>query len=160
MRAFTARVAGRQYHNPMHAIGSNSDITLERDRANESDSRAIRVIADGLQVGYLEEGIAALIAPRMDRGRLIVASPSKDDPMAINVFVLDRGDRIEPDPKPTLFWIDSPGGRSKYLNDPRRELCSCSMGRTHRCRHHKAAQALRPGLPQLRRGRLKAPLNA
>lgn len=160
MRAFTARVAGRRYHNPAHAIALDSVVSLERDRSNEVDRQAVRVIADGLQVGFLEEGVAALIAPRMDRGRLVVASPSKEDPMAVSVFLLDRSDRVEPDPKATLFWVDAPGGRGRYLDDPRRKLCTCPMGRSHICPHHKYTLARNPALPRLRRRRPKAAADA
>ena len=160
MRAFTARVAGRKYHNPGHAIALDSVVSLERDRGNEVDPQAVRVIADGLQVGFLEEGVAALIAPRMDRGRLVVASPSKEDPMAVNVFVLDRSDRVEPDPRATLFWVKDRGGRVQYLDDPRRRLCTCPMGRSHICPHHKIVFARNPALPPLRRRRPKATANA
>ena len=134
MEALTARLAGRRHYPAL--LEARSEISLVHDRTNPVDRNAVEVHSDGEMVGYLESGLALMVAPRLDRGRPVYASAIPSDQAKITVYILGRGDRVGRN----LVSVTSSRGRRGYVVDRRRKvpLCTCPAGRYAPCRHKKA----------------------
>jgi len=146
MEGLTARIAGRRLRADA-TIDPAADVTLEREPDNEHDHWAVRILADGSLVGYLEAGLARLVAPMLDRGRPVAAAPSGHQ-HDINLFVPNRRERVGGN----LVWVVSSDGTKRYLVDRLHGLCSCPAGRFVYCRHQRAVGApARPRPPQVKR---------
>lgn len=135
MDSLTARIAGRRLRGDVE-IAATADITLERERDNAADPLAVAVRADGELVGYLEAGLARLVAPLLDRGRPIAAGPTGHQ-NEINLFIPSRRERLGRN----LVWVPSSDGTKSYLVDRRRGMCSCPAGRFVHCKHQRAVGA-------------------
>lgn len=145
MQVLTARIAGRRHHAGM--LDASAQLRLERDRANRVDHYAVKVLANGVQVGHLEAGLARLVASMIDRGRPVFVGANGDSTSSVNLFVPARRDYAWPHPEATLFPARSSDAKRIYWVDPRRGLCTCPAGRYLDCRHQKAmasARGLRP----------------
>lgn len=151
MQVLTARVAGRRHHPGV--LDAGAQLRLERDRANRADHFAVKVLANGLQVGYLEAGLARLVAPMIDRGRPVFVGAAGDSASTVNLFVPARRDYAWPHPEATIFPAISSDGKRTYWVDPRRGLCTCPAGRYLECRHQKAMSSAR-GLNPVRARRV------
>ena len=131
MEPMTARLAGRKHHPA--EIGPRSLLTLEHERTNPVDFWAVAVYADGVMAGYLETGLARLVAPMLDRGRPVFASAIDGKQGMVNVYVPGRRDRLGPDGN--LVEVDSSDGSRRYVVDRRHGRCTCPAGRFVYCRH-------------------------
>ena len=157
MQVLTARVAGRRHHTGI--LAPDASLRLERDRANRVDRFAVKVLANGEQVGYLEAGLARLVAPMIDRGRPVFVGAAGDSTSTVNLFVPARRDYAWPHPEATIFPVQSSDGRRTYWVDPRRGLCTCPAGRYLDCRHQKSIASAR-GLAPVRARRVLEGLRA
>ena len=54
--------------------GMHPDVLLEREYDNKFDKNAIKVIADGKQIGYIGKDYAQILAEFMDAGRKFTAN--------------------------------------------------------------------------------------
>jgi hypothetical protein len=137
MEPMTARLAGRKHH--VGEISPRSVFVLVHERANPVDFWAVAVYADGTMVGYLETGLARLVAPMLDRGRPVFASAIEGKQTMINVYVPGRRDRLGPDGN--LIEVESSDGARRYVVDRRHGHCTCPAGRFVYCRHQAAIGA-------------------
>ncbi len=155
MEGLTARIAGRRLRADV-TIEPTADVALEREPDNAHDRWAVRILADGAVVGYLEAGLSRLVAPMIDRGRPVVAAPSGHQ-NEINLFVPNRRERIGGN----LVWVPSSDGSKRYLVDRRHGLCSCPAGRFVHCRHQRLLGArARPRPPSApAKAKASAPTN-
>lgn len=132
MHVLTAKLAGRRYHPGL--LEPTSILALRRDKANRVDRSAVAIMADGETVGYLEAGLARLVAPLLDRHRPVFVSPIKGNQKAINLFVPTRSDRLGR----SLQTVISSDGQRQYVVDAAHRLCTCPAGRFLLCRHIRA----------------------
>jgi hypothetical protein len=139
MYALTATIAGRRHHPA--PIGPTSTITLRPESDHPIDRAAVAILADGAKVGYLEAGLARLVAPLLRRGRPVLAAPM--DERHISVYVPGPRDRIGG----SIRAVTSSDGKRSYFVDRVRALCTCPAGRYGSCRHRRLVQS------QRRRGR-------
>lgn len=140
MDRFTAKVAGRRYHPG--ELAKDSSVYLEHEAANPIDARAVRVEANGASLGYLERGLARMIAPLLDAGRVVGASTAKAADGEINIFTRSPRDRFFPAVGATLYRALSSDGTREYIVDPKQGLCTCPAGAVMTCRHQREAQRL------------------
>lgn len=78
---FTCRVAGLTfrpgYPHTVQAIEPDDVLRLERDRDNEFDANAVRVLVPSLGagafIGFLPRNAAGMVAPKMDDGVFVEA---------------------------------------------------------------------------------------
>lgn len=80
-------MTGLRFHSPLkgisflpveakvlvRALEVGDQLTLERDRDNEHDPHAIKVIYDSTQIGWIAKDMTSFIAPHMDLGADLVA---------------------------------------------------------------------------------------
>jgi len=132
MNVMTAKIAGRRHHPAAYDV--QSTLTLVHERANPVDSHAVAVYADGLQIGYLERGLAHLVAPFLDRGRPVFASPIEKHDGAINLFIPTRADRLGGN----IVAVTSTDGKRNYHVDCRNAICTCPAGIFVICKHKKS----------------------
>jgi hypothetical protein len=59
------------------AIGD--EFTLRRDLGNGYDANAVMVLWNDVQVGFIEKGVAAVLAPEMDQGQQFRAFVHRQD---------------------------------------------------------------------------------
>lgn len=142
MEPMTAKLAGRKHHPSL--ITPTSEITFVRERDNPVDYWAVRVEVDGHHSGYLETGLARLVAPLLDRGRPVFGAPIDGSRNAanqamINVYVPGRCDILGPDGN--LVLVSSSDGQRRYVVDRRHGGCTCPAGRFMRCRHQQLVGA-------------------
>lgn len=52
-------------------ISDDSDLMLVREKGNQFDANAVKVLADHQHIGYLKSSIAQQVAPLMDQGKII-----------------------------------------------------------------------------------------
>ena len=75
---FYTKVVGVTFDNRQRYIRRTAvgeAVTLERDRYNQYDSNAIKVInAAGNQIGHISRELASTMAPRMDNGVIYCAT--------------------------------------------------------------------------------------
>ena len=134
MQAMTAKLSGRRYHDG--EIETLSQLTVRHENDNDVDSNAVSVLNGDEVIGYLERGLATMVAPLLDRGRPVLASPIKGKTGEINLFVPEAYERISNSGH--LVRVPSSDGQRSYVVDVRRGLCTCPVGRFVRCRHQKA----------------------
>jgi hypothetical protein len=65
----------REARDLVRDLGIGDELTLERDKNNEYDANAIRVLYDGQHLGFIERTVAARLAPFMD-SEAVVGLPS------------------------------------------------------------------------------------
>jgi hypothetical protein len=140
MDRFTAKVAGRRHHSG--ELAKASLVNLAHEASNPIDARAVRVEADGEQLGYLERGLARMIAPLLDSGRVVGASTAKASDGEINIFTRQPRDRFFPTIGATLYRVRSSDGEKEYVVDPGNGLCTCPAGAVMNCRHQRKVQRL------------------
>ena len=144
MQALTAHLAARRRFGD-NLLTARSQVELAHEKANRHDRAAVIVSADGNPVGYLEAGLAALIAPLLDRGRPLRAA-GREDGRSIDLFI--------PGPRETLgrnlVEVPSSDGSRTYLVDKRRGLCTCPAGRWIWCRHKQLLGLAKPAAGTLR----------
>jgi hypothetical protein len=139
MRDLTAKLAARRQFADTY-LAAHSALMLERERGNEHDDCAVRVAVDGKVVGYLENGLAMIVARELDRGRPVYASPIEGRQGQITLYLLEPGER-RPGPRSHLVEVTSSDGRRSYVVDRRKGLCTCVAGRWVHCRHQRQAGA-------------------
>jgi single-stranded-DNA-specific exonuclease len=70
-RSIETRVVGVTYENRQAVVALLTEgerLSLIHDPRNPWDSNAVKVVRwDGQQVGFLERGLAAIMAPKMDK---------------------------------------------------------------------------------------------
>ena len=110
MKTYSCNVAGATYANPdgssrqsiLRDIAAQDSIALELEPEpdNKHDPNAVKVIANGQQIGYVPGYIAKSLAPRLERGgsatvRLkeldVPASRNGVYSMSITINVLEDG---------------------------------------------------------------------
>ena len=141
MNAMTAKIAGRKHHSA--PFGVKSAITLTHERDNPADSHAVAIFADGEHIGYLERGLAHLVAPLLDRGRPVFGSPLKGSDTVINLFIPVRADRLGGN----IVMVTSSDGVHSYAVDCRNGICTCPVGVWVVCRHKRALGITRRAIP-------------
>ena len=52
-------------------VSDDSDLLLVREKGNQFDANAVKVLADHQHIGYLKSSIAQQVAPMMDQGKII-----------------------------------------------------------------------------------------
>ena len=132
MNAMTAKIAGRKHHSAPYNL--QSTLSMVHERTNPVDSHAVAVYADGLQIGYLERGLAHLVAPFLDRNRPVFASPLENKDGVINLFIPTRSDRLGGN----IVMVTSSDGLRSYAVDCRNGICTCPAGIYVVCRHKRA----------------------
>lgn len=142
MEPMTAKLAGRKHHQVK--IEPTSVIVFVRERDNPVDHWAVRVEIDGYHGGYLETGLARLVAPLLDRGRPVFGAPAdghKDsaNQNLINIYVPGRYDVLGEEGN--LVIVPSSDGQRRYVVDRRHGGCTCPAGRFMRCRHQQLVGA-------------------
>ncbi len=139
MRAATVRLAGRRYADPAVTVTPTSTVDLVLEPRNAVDRNAVAVVIDGRRAGYLEGGIAGVVAPAMRSRRPVFAAPFGKHADEITLYLPSRGDRLGEN----LVEVPSSRGDRSYVVDPAAGLCTCPAGRYVACRH-KAQAAERP----------------
>lgn len=134
MRAITARLAGRRHH----AVELRADgvFALRREPENPADRSAVAVTVDGETAGYLEAGLATLVAPLLDHERPVFVAHGKAE--TVTLYVPERGEHAPDTRGSSLVRVASGDGRRSYVVDRRRGLCTCPAGRYVRCKHQRA----------------------
>ena len=143
MQAMTAKLAGRRYRDGDIQTLSQLDVRHEVD--NAVDANAVAIVDGDDVIGYLERGLASIVAPLLDRGRPVLASPIKGKTAEINLFIPEPYERISSSGH--LVRVPSSDGARTYVVDTRRGLCTCPVGRHIRCRHQKALGVQPPTPP-------------
>jgi hypothetical protein len=142
MEPMTAKLAGRKHHKT--TITPTSEIAFVRERDNPVDHWAVRVEVDGCHSGYLETGLARLVAPLLDRGRPVFGAPIDGGKNAanqslVNIYVPGRYDVLGE--HGNLVIVPSSDGQRRYVVDRRHGGCTCPAGRFVRCRHQQLVGA-------------------
>jgi hypothetical protein len=132
MNAMTAKIAGRKHHPAAYNL--QSTLALVHERSNPVDSHAVAVYADGRQIGYLERGLAHLVAPFLDRNRPVFASPLEGKDGVISLFIPNRADRLGGN----IVMVTSSDGLRSYAVDCRNGICTCPAGIYVVCRHKRS----------------------
>lgn len=134
MQAMTAKLSGRRYHDG--EIQTLSQLSLRHETDNSVDANAVAILNGDEVIGYLERGLATMVAPLLDRARPVLVSPIKGKTGEINLFIPEAYERISSNGH--LVRVPSSDGQRSYVVDIRRGLCTCPVGRHVRCRHQKA----------------------
>lgn len=64
------RFCGPEACNVVSMLQPGDPIGLDRDASNEHDSNAVRLLAQGTWIGYVQADLAVIVAEYLDNGRL------------------------------------------------------------------------------------------
>ena len=132
MQPMTAKIAGRRHHPAEFNLQSIFVLVHEKD--NQVDPFAVAIYADEQQIGYLERGLAQIVAPLLDRHRPVFASAIENKDNLINLFIPSRYDRLGQN----IIIMPSSDGQRSYATDRRHRICTCPAGIFVLCKHKKA----------------------
>jgi hypothetical protein len=132
MQPMTAKIAGRRHHPAEFNLLST--FVLVHEKTNQLDPFAVAVYADEQQIGYLERGLAQIVAPLLDRHRPVFASAIENKDNLIKLFVPSRYDRLGQN----IIIMPSSDGQRSYATDRRHRICTCPAGIFVLCKHKKA----------------------
>jgi len=132
MQPMTAKIAGRRHHPAEFNL--QSTFVLVHEKTNQVDPFAVAIYADEQQIGYLERGLAQIVAPLLDRHRPVFASAIENKDNLINLFIPSRYDRLGQN----IIIMPSSDGLRSYATDRRHRMCTCPAGIHVLCKHKKA----------------------
>lgn len=64
------RFRGPEARNVVSMLQPGDPIGLDRDASNEYDANAVRLLAEGTWIGYVQADLAVIVAEYMDQGQL------------------------------------------------------------------------------------------